>query len=168
MLMFMNKRSQVEILGLIVIVILVSVAMIFVLQFSILRKPETIKTYSDIEVANNMLTSLLQTTTKCNGLAFTDLLKDCATDAPEIYCPNNMNSCDYINMTMEELFGKTLDEWGRAYNFTAILPDRAAFGLDPVAVTRSSGYCGGEIIPAHPHLISVKGSVMTIYLDICD
>jgi hypothetical protein len=165
----MNKKAQAEIMGLIVIVILVVVAMIFVLQFTVLRKPETVKTYSDIEIANNMLTSLLQTTTDCHGLTFTDLLKDCAA-TEDVRCDDNMKSCAYLDETVNYLFNNTLDEWGRSYNFTAILPDRAALGFDvnPIVLTKASGYCTGEIIPAQPHLISVAGSIMTIYLDMCD
>ncbi len=162
----MNKRSQMEIMGLIVIVILVVVAMIFVIQFTVLREPETVKEYSDSEIANNMLTSLLQTTTECHGLTITDLLKDCA-GTEDIRC-DGVKSCAYLNQTIDYLFSNTLDIWGRNYNFTALLPILESQGANPVILTRSSGSCLGAINPALPHLISVEGSPMTIYLDMYD
>jgi hypothetical protein len=162
----MNRRAQVEIMGLIIIIILVAVAMIFVLQFTILRKPETLKEYSHSAIGNNMLTSLLQTTTGCHGLTVTDLFKDCAkTGWPgEIQCPDSLKSCAYLNETIDFLFTNTLDKWGRSYDFKAVLPTR----INPVVLSRSSGSCLGAINPAQPHLISVAGSPMTIYLDMCE
>jgi hypothetical protein len=166
----MNKKAQVEILGLIIIVILVVVAMIFVLQFTVLREPETVKEYSDTEIANNMLTSLLQTTTGCHGLTVTDLLKDCAgTGWPgEIQCNSTMRSCDYLNYTIDYLFSNTLDLWGRSYEFRAVLPILESQGRNPVVFSRLSGVLLGGFNPALPHPISVEGSPMMIYLDVYD
>ena len=153
-----KKKSQVEIMGLIVIVILLAVAMIFVLQFTISRRPATIKTYSHAEIAENMLTAMLQTTTDCDGFTISELLKKCAEPIPEhqIYC-------DCLDETINNILSNTLDEWNIEYRLSAKIEPGQVF------INRSDSLpdsCQGERRTA-THILSAAGQIMRIRMDVC-
>ncbi len=159
----MNKKSQVEIMGLIVIVILMAVAMIFVLQFTISKQPASIKTFSHAELAENMLTTLRYTTTECNSLTMSELFKKCVELEPGL-CPNGENYCLFVQNKVNYLFGETLEKWGRPYIFTAIVGNEYNFTKLP---TDPALRCTGERRSA-THIMSVAGTIMNIRLDVCD
>ncbi|MBU1204484.1 MAG: hypothetical protein KKE93_01085, partial [Nanoarchaeota archaeon] len=59
-----NKKSQAEIVGLAIIVLLITMGLLFFVKFSILDKKDDIKgSFTDSELANNMVDVLLKTTT---------------------------------------------------------------------------------------------------------
>src|SRR3989339_712087 len=92
-----SKSSQMEIMGLVVIILLAIVAMLFVVKYVINKPPQgSIKeSYSSSQLATNMLNSLLKTTaSSCKGLDFSKLLQDCAA-GKSITCSGNKDSCTY-------------------------------------------------------------------------
>lgn len=95
------KKSQMEVLGLTIVVILMAVAMLFVVGKMVNRPvSETRQSYLDQQIAANMLNSLLKTSTDddCRGADFTELFQDCASNYPGfIRCtPSHIPSCDYL------------------------------------------------------------------------
>ena len=157
----MNNKSQVEIMGLIVIVILIAVAMIFVLQFTISGKAQSIKTYSYAELAENMLTAMRYTTTDCNSLTISELLKKCAEEELG-FCPDSQDYCDFLENEVNYLFENTLEQWNRPYRLTAFVPD--GFNLNK---TNPNLPCKGERRSA-THVLNTDAGLMTIRLDVCD
>ncbi|MBW2965812.1 hypothetical protein KY342_01770 [Candidatus Woesearchaeota archaeon] len=153
-----NKKSQVEIMGLIVIVILLAVAMIFILQFTISRRPTTIKTYSHAEIAENTLTAMLQTTTNCDGLTISELLKKCAEPIPEY-----RGYCDCLDRTVDDILSKTLDEWNIEYRLSATIEPGQVYINKSDKIPDS---CLGERKSA-THIISAAGQIMRIRMDVC-
>jgi hypothetical protein len=121
------RKSQTEIMGLLVVIILLSIAMLFTVNYMIHKKPSTAEeTYTESQTASNILSSILRTSTPwddnddlyCSRVEFTDLLKDCAR-FQEIVCKNGENSCDYADEHITEMLEKTLAEWKVAYRFRA-------------------------------------------------
>ncbi|MBW2981367.1 hypothetical protein KY343_00675 [Candidatus Woesearchaeota archaeon] len=156
-----RKKSQVEIMGLIIIVILVAVALIFVLQFMITRKAPAIKTYSQAEIAENMLTALRYTTTECNSLIISELLKKCVEE--EIgFCPNGDDYCDFVETKTDYLFSQTLEKWNRPYKLSIFIPNYYNFTKSHPTLP-----CEGERRSA-THIMSAADAIMTIRLDVCD
>ena len=155
----MNKKNQVEIMGLVIIVILLAVAMIFVIQFTITGRPETIKTYTHEQIAEHMRTAVLQTTTSCYDLTILELLKRYAREDMGT-CINGQDYKTFVKSEIEYLFNETLDKWQKSYNFTVDIPDYDNFG-------QSSGLCKGERSAAQPLPINVDGKLMIIKLYIC-
>lgn len=155
-----SRKGQMEILGLAVIVILVSLGMLFVVKFVILEKPSTSKaTFTHTQMASNMLNSLLKTSTGCRGTDVTELLQDYVTSR-QIVCPDR-SSQEQLDMIFNDVFNQTLNTWKKQYLFTVSLNDNVYF-------VQQNGECEGmtqrqsETFP----LPTEKGT-MIIRLDIC-
>ena len=155
----MRKKGQMEIMGLVVIVILLSLAMLFVLQFVLLKEPsQTKKTYTHSQLSANTLNALLKTTTSCRGQDVTQLLQDCASYRPDglIQCETGQRSCSYVKDTILVILNGTLDYWNKDYLLTADLAE----------LEFSQGSCLGER-QSRIYPIPVEGDIMNIRLDIC-
>ena len=115
-----NKKSQMEIMGLAIVVILLVVGMTFVIRFMINKEPvDYKKQFSQAETASNTLNTFLKATSRaCNGLTMTELLQDCG-HTKNIICPNGQNSCVYLELAAKEILNKTLDSWNFEYEFSA-------------------------------------------------
>jgi len=153
-----NRKSQMEIMGLAVIVILVALAILFTIRFVILQEPaEYKKGYTQQQLAINMVNTLLETTTaSCSDLLFKELFKDCA-ETNIIICDNGMDSCSYIRESIDTIFMDTLETWDIDYEFNFVV------GTNPPLI--SKGSCPDERIPGS---FSIPGAIAsTINLYIC-
>jgi len=121
----MNKKSQMEIMGLVVIVILVSIAMLFVIRFVILQPAEDYKSdYVSMEIASNLVSAILKTTSPdCYHNTFRELLQDCAENEnnPSIICTNGQNSCDFAYDKIDYILDDTLNDWKVKYQLKAVM-----------------------------------------------
>lgn len=108
-----KKKSQMEIMGLVVIVILITLGMFFVVKFMINKPPSEIKkSYTRTELAANLLNTLLKTTSEdCYGMTVKDLLVDCAENK-DTECENAKPSCEYVLTITKTIFDETLVKWG--------------------------------------------------------
>jgi hypothetical protein len=161
------KKAQMEIMGLAIIVILVALAMLFVVQFIVLRQPSEIKkTFTHKEMAANTVNTLLSTTTNCRQLSISQLVQDCA-EGGYLICPDdpnnpNSNSCTYSRDIIQQILAATLDEWNKDYYLTINVKNENV--LNPFGQQ-----CPGEKISSSPCCILPTGAgPMVINLDICD
>ena len=115
-----SRKSQTEIIGLAIVVVLLIIGMTFVIRFMLAKEPvDYKKQFTQAEIASNMLNTFLKSTSKdCNGLTMTELLQDCG-HSKSIFCQNGKVSCDYAEETAQEVFNKTLDAWNLDYEFKA-------------------------------------------------
>lgn len=138
-----------EIMGLAIIIILISLAMLFVIRFIAIKEPgELKKTYTHKELAANIANTILMTTAKdCKGQDMTSLIQDCANNHPLglIECDDGTTrSCDYIDTVIQEILDKTLESWNKEYYLTIKSAgiDISKFGAPcPGAKTSSSPCC---------------------------
>lgn len=173
-----NKKSQTEIMGLAIIVILVAFGLVFMMKYMATNKPtEYQKEYLYAELSSNIINTLLKTTVDdCLQLSFADLYRDCAENPPSgsIDCRgfSSPNSCSYSRTQTEEVLDKTLEEWNINYEFIVYTEEQTILNSiwDGGNSIKSSDGCLGEkkskrySIPAPS---TVDGTVY-IKLDVCD
>ena len=103
-----------EIMGLIVIVILITLVLFFVLAFDANKAQNKLSSteFSQDKLTGTLGTTLLETTTVC-GRSVKELLGDCAS-YQEIYCGDE-DSCTYVNNTIVNVTNRTLAISGIKY-----------------------------------------------------
>ena len=155
-----------EIMGLAIIVILITLGMLFIVQFVVLKEPSDIKkTFTRSQMAANMLNSILKTNSKdCYDSTMSQLLKDCADNygSPSALtiCKNGMNSCKYSNSTIKYIFDNTFGEWGnQSFYFSS-------FTSPQNKILEQGVECTGER-ESKQSFIKTDAGILTIRLDIC-
>ena len=164
------RRAQMEIMGLAIIVILISVSMLFAIRFIVLRQPASYKEeYTQTELSSNILSTLLMTTVReCNDLSFKELYEDCARDpiTPMVRCIDGSSSCQYINANTTNILNKTLEKWNIGY---ALLAETEDYPKPIVNITSKGGCPGIKKHKSYPIPIGASGEkVLFVNLDICN
>lgn len=128
------KRGQMEIMGLAIIVILISIGLLFAVQWMLKAPSKKVQTAKESVFAANYLSALLGTTTECNKRTVRDLLQDCALTQGATKCAEQ-TSCEYAHDIMEKIFDSTLEKWNYDYYFfvtgSAIEQESLKFGKGP-------------------------------------
>lgn len=148
-------------MGLVIIVILVSLAMLFALQFAIVKNNEPKETFTQEQIAENSLNALLLSTTKCQGLDMTELLQYCAR-SKLVYCGTNSSTCTFFNDTAKEILSETLGEWGKNYRLTVISSTQNISSI-------ASGECRGSLDQSeYPIPSTTGGPTLFATLQVCE
>lgn len=136
--MNLHKRSQMEIIGLVVIIILISLGMLFMAKFA-LDSDSKKKVFTRKGLAYSTMSAIMKTTIEEQDCStgYTqwvqpqigkDLLEDCAKN--EVYAENNgyslykcsgMHSCLFLEQTIFQLLNSTLGTWNKNYEFKSHL-----------------------------------------------
>jgi len=117
-----QTKAQMEMLGLALVVMLISVAMLFVVKFMVFEKPEEIKTdYTETELASNFISTLLETTVPtCRDLTFTEILQDVATSHVNTNCdPGYGTTSDALEKNLTYILINTFEKWNIGYELNA-------------------------------------------------
>jgi hypothetical protein len=148
------KKSQMEMMGLAIIVILISFGLLFFLRFS-LMKPSTTPTqeYKKSALASNFINTLVETdAANCSNVKFSDLFKDCAENnnggaGGLILCrlPGmQIHSCEFLRLQTVSILDETLAKWGIDYYFIATTDKKKPTQgqiFDPIPI---NGECQGD------------------------
>lgn len=161
------RKAQSEIIGLVMIVIIITMAMMFYLSYATDQSDSSTKNnvrkeFIDNELSASFVQTLIRTSVvECGGLSLEDLIYDCGLEKQLIHC-DGMNTCDAIFNVLEQILEGSLHEWDRSYNLTidfgetsSILPISFPFGhVEPEDVCGRSTVGrrapGIQIIPYHP------------------
>ena len=73
------KKSQMEMMGIAIIVVLLAFGLLFVIRFVLKEdRPETKESFIESKLASSVMDTLLKTTaTECRGFSLGELIKDC-------------------------------------------------------------------------------------------
>ncbi len=115
------KKAQMEIMGLAIIVILLSLGLLFVIRFVVLKPTEDMKqNYETSELAANFLNALLDThAPNCHDIKFSALYQDCVNNKAyggKIQC-DTYKSCGFIEEETKIMFENSFDKWGIDYYY---------------------------------------------------
>lgn len=113
-----NKKSQTEILGLAIIVVFIAIGMLFVVKFMINQPADdTREEFIRSELANNILSSVIDANTPCRSQDISELLKDCAENNPgDIKC-GDMYSCEYAEQETTLMISNFMEAMGHQKNY---------------------------------------------------
>ena len=159
----MPKKSQMEILGLAIVVVILLVGIAIFAKIRQNKQPDSRNDFISSELASNMINTFLKTSAKdCSQLTMSELLYDCARGT-ELICNDaaNSNSCDYVKLTADDIFQKTFDKWKIKYEFLAYTDINS-----PLVKVNSGEPCKGEKTSKTFPLPVVTGN-MFVKLDIC-
>lgn len=138
-----EKRGQMEIIGLVIIVILITLGLLFMVQFALRSKPTT-ALFLRKELAASSLSTLLKTIVK-DGVCgearpqFSEVLIDCARHFPAevstsvLQCESK-HSCQFFVESVRRLLDSSIGSWQHSYELRAQL-------------IRASGVSPEELIP---------------------
>ncbi len=153
------RKSQMEILGLAIVVALILVVMTFVI--SVMFREKTLGArpgFVSAQLSNNLVYTFLDTASRdCSYLTMTELLQDCA-QGNTIICDNGMDSCVYVDATAKELFNMTLEKWRQNYLFEAYIDSS-----NPLV--RIGKACKSKT--SKPYQIPTNTEPIMVKLDIC-
>lgn len=112
-----NKRSQTEIIGLVLIVIILVIGGLLLYSFSLSKKKNKTDTIFDPKLAYNFLFTIMNTKTDKNLLVM-DIIKDCYQNMHQL-CGSTTTSdcCAYAEQTIKNALEATLGNWSRSYRF---------------------------------------------------
>lgn len=119
-----TKKAQMEIFGLMIVVILLIIGVLFAVKFVVLKKPPEVKeSFSRAQLTSNLGLALMDSSTSnCRGTAIRDLMIDCA-EWPEmggtITCDDGSLSCEYLDSAVENILNQTVDVWRVKYEIKA-------------------------------------------------
>jgi len=119
----MSNKGQVEIFGLVIIVILISLGLLFAV-FILTKEPtrEIQRVKESIQAANFLNTMRGTTSIGCGRRTVIQLLQDCALSGPEwanaALCDNKLTStCEMADGMISQMLDETLGKWGKDYRF---------------------------------------------------
>jgi len=115
-----TNKGQLEIMGLAIVVLLISLAFLFVIQFTITNsKEEPQQLFARKQLAHNTLSTMVSTTTACLDLTVKDLIQDCMDIIQEYDCNDDgrPDSCATAEEVITTILDQTLKEWQKNYFF---------------------------------------------------
>ena len=115
-----SSKAQMEIMGLVIVVILIALGVLFALRFMLSGEQTDIrKEVVESELASNIMNAMLSTTTDCsakNPITMAELFQDCAV-TNSIRCDSGEEACTTVRWTSEFMLNATLGEGGKDYHF---------------------------------------------------
>ncbi|MBR9676123.1 hypothetical protein GOV05_03885 [Candidatus Woesearchaeota archaeon] len=123
--MIKKRKAQMEFLGLVIIVLLLSLGLITLTVLKSKQGSVSIqKSYADKALGQNTINAMLKMRTECRagiptGIKLSELIVDCAENPADaqIICDNGAYSCEYVNKTIFNIFNATLISWQESYDF---------------------------------------------------
>ncbi|MBW2970036.1 hypothetical protein KY319_02840 [Candidatus Woesearchaeota archaeon] len=114
----MFRRGQMEIFGLVIIVILLAIGLLFAIVMLTKTPTGEVERVKQSVQAANFLNTMLGTTTDCADRTVRELIQDCAVSnyGQGAKC-NGKDTCETAHETITKMLSKTLGEWGRQYKF---------------------------------------------------
>lgn len=151
------SKGQMEMIGLVVIVILLTLGMLFMVQFALNEHPEK-KIFTRKGLAYSTISAIMKTTvddSNCvqgfNGEVLPqmgkDLLEDCAVNyqtSPEgysLYRCDNLHSCHFVQNQTKLFLEETLVKWNKKHEFKSELVVPGSSKPIPLVLIKYKGGC---------------------------
>src|SRR3989344_1166818 len=182
-LLFSSRKAQMEMIGLVVIVILITIGILFMAQFALKETP-TKKIFTRKGLATSTMSTIMKTTiVNESGCFFVEeapqlegrILDDCAAnrELPDSYfnyrC-RGMDSCKFMGQFIAERLNETLNSWNKNYQFNSYLI-RGTEKVDLITpISSSRGGCPPtkDRDTSSPYPLNTPSGLVESILYICD
>lgn len=138
----MCNKGQMEIFGLVIIVILLAMGLLFAIAILTKTPTREVQRVKESVQAANFLNTIMSTTSECGKRTVRELLQDCAVASKEwvgaALCEDGRNTCETTHSMISTMLKETLGKWGKNYQFYIEGTEAAE------RITASSGECKGE------------------------
>ena len=173
----MIKKAQTEMLGIAIVVILVSIGILFIVTNAIRSSgSQSQKTdFSEKQLATNILASILSTSSKaddCQGDRISTLMIDCGkgTGRTCLLNGNEVDVCEYLNVTIDTLLNATIKVWNKKYQFLAY--KSLASGVQINSTSRIEQCLAGDgtglqYVQKDSYYLPLYPETMTVELSLC-
>ncbi|MBW2979889.1 hypothetical protein KY360_00550 [Candidatus Woesearchaeota archaeon] len=172
----MKKKAQMELMGIAIVVLIVSMIMVFVLSSVSRRKPEEHRErYAESELATNVVKTLLYATAPdCYDMTFNELIQNCvenfASPSQRVQCEDYYarDSCYYVLGETGDILSTTLGKWQVDYEFRVVWGNMNRFGTTS-PTNLSVGGCPADSISqrTRPYTVTTGAGVANIMLYVC-
>ena len=174
---FLHRRAQQEILGLVIIVLIFVVALSFVLFFTLRNKaPDFLRDFDEELHGQNTVSALLATThPECNDLSTKDILDQCVwTDVWRgSACASSgvrRSPCEYATYRIKGILDRALYEMNFEYRFRVYTEDDIVAGVvetSKIDFKSAVGSCASDLT-GEPIPQNYKGGTYFVLLNICE
>lgn len=175
-----DRKAQMEIVGLVVIVILITLGMLFFAMFAVKESPQK-KVFTRKGLAASTMTALMKTTVSepdCSENIVKlqmekDVLDDCAKHfryETSYYTCKGMHSCNYFRLMAEDLLNQTLGGWNKNYELQVWLnnPDGEDEEIILPRIAAGGGCEKKERDTSRPFPLSTDAGTVNSILYLCD
>ncbi|MBN1157587.1 hypothetical protein JXA85_08260 [Candidatus Woesearchaeota archaeon] len=153
-------KAQMEILGLAIVVVLLTLVALISLRFFVIKEPSTArKEFVESELAGSFLNTLMKTSSGCKKTNFAELLQDCAL-MNSINC-DAQDSCTYAASKIEEILRDSLGAQEKYYAFSVN-------SFPPITITNYPGGFSPKTVKSKQYLIPLNPGTLVARLDIAD
>ena len=167
MSMLTAKKSQMEIVGLVIIVILISIALLFFLRFSLGKSATEKRTYTSAQLASNMINTVAKTSTNCSLIPISELSVLCA-NGDYVYCDEaritEYDPCEIAKNALDNIFINTLEQWNKKYKFQIFIPEEPN---NPFYTRQIQYPCAGNV-QTETYYIPTGRGILYLKLNLCE
>ncbi len=117
-----GKRSQTEIVGLVIVMVLVVMGILFTMTFLFVKEDKSMAVeFGEADLPQSMVDAFLKMSSfSCTDRTVDQVLRDCVTSSGSTCAGKTM--CEVVKSDAVTLFKDTLDAWGNVYilSFTGV------------------------------------------------
>ena len=115
--MSISKKSQMELFGLAIVVVIIILATLFIAVLYLNKKPsETRKSFVESELASGMINTLINVDVGnedgngCQKIRMSDLIRICNSGGASP-CSSSKPTCEIVETSIRAIFDSSIDEW---------------------------------------------------------
>jgi hypothetical protein len=167
------KKSQMEIMGLIIMIMLVLVGILVYIFFKLGDDGSdrlSFDEYKKTQMAQNYVNTLMDVTTTCNSLQVKNLMAECEKVSKlgipsGLSCGSGRSPCEEIEFITEATISESL----RDYSYKFVFSIRGDSSGDIFNLENVDGFsCKNKVAPGiFPIYSSLSGRILELRLDIC-
>ena len=162
-----SRKSQAEIIGLLIIVVIISLLMLFGLKFLLKPNDDYQAAYKNKDISSGMIGAILNTNSGCTeDTLIRNLLTDCTkfpnAESLQLLCDNGQHSCEYAGAIINKMLDDTLNKWHMPYEFKVYSPSRQE--IDALGSLSPGLEEGSTDTSTQPLPVTSQHSAMEIWL----